>query len=92
VRVLLDRTGGEIGRLVERKRVLAPVEALAWSGRIDGRHVACMPPEWLVRWHTGYALDADDLADVTALCTQFGIPLPGEYVALRESAAGLPEA
>jgi lincosamide nucleotidyltransferase A/C/D/E len=63
-------------------------EALAWAGEIAGRPVACMPPEWLVRWHTGYALDADDQADVTALCERFAIPLPDEYVALRASTAG----
>jgi lincosamide nucleotidyltransferase A/C/D/E len=63
-------------------------EALAWIGAIAGRPVVCMPPEWLVRWHTGYALDGDDLADVSALCAQFGIPLPDEYVALRESVTG----
>ena len=60
-------------------------EALAWTGEIAGRPVACMPPDWLVRWHTGYELDGDDLADVSALCGQFGIPLPDEYVALRNS-------
>ena len=54
-------------------------EALTYLGEIDGRTVACMPPEWLVRWHTGYELDADDIADVMALCAQFGIPLPAEY-------------
>ena len=65
--------------------------ALAWTGVIESR-VACMPPEWLVRWHTGYELDADDLADVSALCAQFGFSLPDEYVALRESADGHPDA
>jgi lincosamide nucleotidyltransferase A/C/D/E len=62
-------------------------ETLAWTGEIAGRPVACMPPEWLVRWHTGYELDADDLADVSALCDQFDIPLPDEYVALRASSS-----
>lgn len=37
VRVVLDRTGGEIGRLVERKRVLAPDEAAAIAATsLDG--------------------------------------------------------
>jgi lincosamide nucleotidyltransferase A/C/D/E len=67
-------------------------EALGWAGSIEGRPVACMPPDWLVRWHTGYELDADDLADVSALCGQFGIPLPDEYVALGESVTGSPDA
>jgi lincosamide nucleotidyltransferase A/C/D/E len=67
-------------------------EALAWTGEIDGRPVACMPPAWLVRWHTGYPLDADDLADVTALCERFAIPLPDEYVRLRTSMRPLRDA
>jgi lincosamide nucleotidyltransferase A/C/D/E len=60
-------------------------EALGGTGSIEGRAVRCMPPEWLVRYHTGYELDADDVADVTALCAEFGIPLPEEYIALRRS-------
>ena len=58
-------------------------DALVGTGTINGRPVACMSPHWLVRWHTGYELGADDLADVTALCERFGIPLPDEYVRLR---------
>jgi lincosamide nucleotidyltransferase A/C/D/E len=66
-------------------------EVLAGTGEIAGRQVACMPPDWLVRWHTGYELDADDLADVSALCGQFGLPLPDEHVAMRESTTGSPD-
>ena len=54
-------------------------EALAHTGQIGGRAVACTPPEWLVRWHTGYELRAHDVADVRALCEHFGIPLPEGY-------------
>jgi lincosamide nucleotidyltransferase A/C/D/E len=62
-----------------------PREALSGRGSILGRDVRCITPDWLVRWHTGYELDADDVADVTALCAQFGIPLPDEYVALARA-------
>ena len=54
-------------------------DALAYTGNLDGRPVDCVPPEWLVRWHTGYELRAHDIADVRALCAEFGIPLPAEY-------------
>jgi len=54
-------------------------EALAYFGHIQGRPVACMPPDWLVRWHTGYELRPNDIADVTALSAEFAIPLPAEY-------------
>lgn len=62
-----------------------PAGALAGHGMVSGRPVECVAPEWLVRFHTGYNLAAKDLADVTALCARFQIPLPDEYARLRES-------
>jgi lincosamide nucleotidyltransferase A/C/D/E len=53
-----------------------PAEALGGFGSIKGRAVACITPEWLVRFHSGYELDDVDRADVAALCAKFGIPLP----------------
>lgn len=58
--------------------------SLAWTGTIAGNPVFCMTPEWLVRWHTGYQLDADDVADVTALCERFGIPMPDDVALGRD--------
>src|SRR6266850_583039 len=57
-----------------------PAEALAGTGTVKGRAVACIAPEWLVRFHTGHEVDATDWADVSALCRRFGIPVPGEYL------------
>ena len=57
-----------------------PAAALTGRGVLSGREVACITPEWLVRWHTGYALAAKDFADVAALSARFGIPLPAEHV------------
>jgi lincosamide nucleotidyltransferase A/C/D/E len=62
-----------------------PAEALRGRGTIEGRPVACIAPEWLVRFHSGYELTAKDEADVNALCDRFGIPLPDEYVRRRAS-------
>ncbi len=59
-----------------------PAPALAGTGRIGGRTVACVSPEWLVRFHTGYAVD-DDWADVSALCARFDIPIPEDYRRFR---------
>jgi len=56
-----------------------PAEALAGTGTVNGRTVLCITPEWLVRFHTGYEVDATDRADVAALCERFGIPIPSEY-------------
>jgi lincosamide nucleotidyltransferase A/C/D/E len=56
-----------------------PAAALAGRGTIGGRPVACISPEWLVRFHTGYEVDEDDWADVAALCERFGMPIPDDY-------------
>jgi lincosamide nucleotidyltransferase A/C/D/E len=53
-----------------------PAESLSGFGSVKGRAVACITPEWLVRFHSGYDLDETDRADVAALCAKFGIPLP----------------
>jgi lincosamide nucleotidyltransferase A/C/D/E len=42
--------------------------------------VDCVTPEWLVRSHPGYEVDATDWADVCALCERFGIPIPREFL------------
>jgi len=60
-----------------------PAEALAGIGTVNGRNVACIAPEWLVSFHTGYDVDATDWADVSALCERFGIPVPNEYLPLQ---------
>jgi lincosamide nucleotidyltransferase A/C/D/E len=60
-----------------------PAEALAGTGTVNGRPVACVAPEWLVRFHTGYDVDATDWADVSALCARFGIPIPEAYARFR---------
>ena len=53
----------------------------SWNGRgsIDGYPVRCITPEWMVKFHTGYALDENDYQDVKALCKRFGIEMPEEY-------------
>ena len=63
--------------------VCYPAEALAGAGTVDGRAVACITPEWLVAFHTGYPVDATDWADVSALCARFAIPVPDQYLAFR---------
>jgi lincosamide nucleotidyltransferase A/C/D/E len=56
-----------------------PAASLTGFGSVGGRAVHCISPEWLVRFHSGYELDDNDRADVLALCSKFGIPLPAEY-------------
>ena len=62
-------------------------ESLRGTGAINGYSVKCISPEWLVQFHTGYKLDADDYHDVKLLCQRFGIEMPSEYAVFetRES-------
>lgn len=54
-------------------------ESLTGTGTIEGHHVDCISPEWMVKFHTGYKLTKSDFRDVSALCERFGIELPAEY-------------
>lgn len=56
-----------------------PIESLGGRGMIEGFDVHCITPEWLVKFHSGYAVDENDYRDVLALCRHFGWPLPEEY-------------
>lgn len=65
------------GRLVHG--VPYPFDSLHGRGTVAGLPVRCIEPEWLVKFHTGYAIDENDYRDVKALCQQFGIAMPEEY-------------
>ncbi len=54
-------------------------EHLVGKGVIAGFQVKCVPPDWLVKFHTGYLLDEKDFRDTQALCERFNISLPEEY-------------
>ena len=56
-----------------------PIESLTGYGSIQGYPVKCITAEWMVQFHTGYALDENDYRDVATLCQQFNIALPPEY-------------
>ena len=62
---------------------LYPSGSLTGTGEIAGRKVACVAPEWLVKFHSGYTLDENDWADVSALCEKFAIPVPAEFDSFR---------
>jgi lincosamide nucleotidyltransferase A/C/D/E len=56
-----------------------PFDSLTGRGSIMGHPVRCIPPDWMVKFHSGYTLDENDYHDVSALCHKFGIPLPPEF-------------
>lgn len=58
-----------------------PATALSGTGAIAGRSVRCISPEWVLRFHAQFAFDAQDVADVLAVCAAFGLPLPRVYAA-----------
>jgi lincosamide nucleotidyltransferase A/C/D/E len=75
--VLDDRGDGLYGP--PEKGEMYPAASLTGVGKIDGRTVRCISPEWAVRFHSGYQLKEKDFRDVSALCRKFGIDLPTAY-------------
>jgi len=63
--------------------VAYPFDALTGTGSVLGHPIQCILPEWLVKFHTGYALDENDYHDVKALCQHFGLALPPEYASFE---------
>ena len=59
--------------------VAYPPDSLNGAGSVNGVPVKCITPEWMVKFHTGYALDENDYHDVKVLCQHFGLPIPTEY-------------
>jgi lincosamide nucleotidyltransferase A/C/D/E len=52
---------------------------LIGTGTINGRPVRCIPPDVMVKFHTGYPLDDNDYKDVKVLCEAFDLEIPAEY-------------
>lgn len=64
--------------------VAYPYDSLKGMGVIAGLPVKCITPEWMVKFHSGYALDENDYQDVKALCQHFAIPIPADYAAFQQ--------
>ena len=58
-------------------------EYLTGTGAIGGYPVRCISPDCMVKFHTGYKLDAKDFRDVKALCDKFRIEMPDEHKTYR---------
>jgi lincosamide nucleotidyltransferase A/C/D/E len=76
--IALDSVGNGIYGPPE-KDTHYPADSLTGRGIILGYPVRCISPEWLVRFHTGYEFDEQDVKDVLALHRRFGVHLPPEY-------------
>jgi len=83
--------GDDRGRLVdihsctfdeERRNIFGvayPYESLQGKGMINGVAVRCVPPDWMVKFHSGYELDENDFHDVKLLCLKYNIDIPDEF-------------
>lgn len=56
-----------------------PTGSLDGIGSIAGQSVRCTTADTLVRFHTGYKVDADDYHDVSLLCDRFSLKIPEDY-------------
>ena len=71
-----DADGNHVGGLPY------PLDSLTGAGSIGGRPVRCISAEWMVKFHSGYALDDRGLDDVLALHERFGLPIPDDVADL----------
>ena len=91
--VLMDNKGGVVDVHVitfdsegngiygpKDKGIMYPAYSFLGKGSIDGLLLDCLSAEFQVLSHTGYEIDDNDRKDVFALCTQFGVPIPKEYL------------
>ncbi len=62
-----------------QSRASYPADALRGTGRIGGIPVRCISPDHAVAFHDAYVGDADDRADVRALCARFDLAIPEQY-------------
>lgn len=62
-----------------------PWQSLQGSGEINGVNVRCIPPDWLVDFHSGYSLDQNDFHDVKLLCSRFNLVIPEDFASFLEN-------
>jgi lincosamide nucleotidyltransferase A/C/D/E len=59
--------------------IMYPPASLTGTASINGHTLRCIPPEFMVKFHSGYELKEKDFKDVSAICEKFNIELPQEY-------------
>lgn len=62
-----------------------PYESLQGSGTIADFPVRCVPPDWLVKFHSGYELNENDFHDVKLLCNRFNLVIPEDFATLHKN-------
>ena len=76
--IVFDAGGNGIYGPPERGEMY-PAASLSGTGEVGGHPVRCISAEYMVQFHTGYALRSHDFADVAALCERFNVAYPAEY-------------
>jgi lincosamide nucleotidyltransferase A/C/D/E len=82
-----DNGNGQYGP--PEKGEMYPAASLTGEGTINGHEVNCISAEYLVKFHTGYALDENDIQNVSALCEQFDLEIPEEHRKYTQTHIGL---
>ena len=60
-----------------------PAASLSGHGKIGNLDVSCITPEYVVKFHRGYALTRTDYEDVLAICERFNLMIPDEYLSKK---------
>jgi len=75
-----EGNGRQIGAGPNGGDAVYPAQGLTGKGIVDGRTVACLTPELLLRHHAGYEPTSKDRHNVRLLCDHFGLPTPRAYL------------
>jgi lincosamide nucleotidyltransferase A/C/D/E len=77
--IVLNEKGDGIYGPVENGEVY-PEASLSGKGKLGNMEVNCISAEYVVKFHTGYALKEKDHKDVLAICRKFNLEIAGEYL------------
>ena len=82
--IILNDKGDGIYGPVKNGEVY-PAASLTGKGKIGDLEVNCISPEYVIKFHRGYDLKEKDYKDVLALCKEFDLEIPNEYLKLKQS-------
>jgi lincosamide nucleotidyltransferase A/C/D/E len=79
--IVLNDKGDGIYGPVENGEIY-PSASLTGKGKIGNLEVNCISPEYVVKFHSGYKLNEKDYKDVFAVCKEYDLEIPNEYLQL----------
>ena len=77
--IVLDLQGNGIYGPEENNEYY-PKESLSGKGKIGGVEVLCISPEYVIKFHSGYAMQEKDYHDVYAICKKFELDVPPGFL------------